>query len=822
MYFARSMSSRALAVCVTVWAAAGVGEQVVVQTNATAAGGTVSQSDVVLVDFEDRAFSPPLVRMAERGESVLQTLVTDTAMFWGLRYPDSEGRDEIVELPLTATARREAVRIAFERPIVKFAVTPSTADRGQLAVVMGSDAGATLLVFTRTADGSYLDANPETVDLPGAAVDLAWIPEPGLWAALCEPSGGPVLEVFRDGASDRVAVNLANPALTARRVVGIGDRIVVVASGYDVDRADGASISGVQVVHPTGRRELPCVFLQGELVSSPDAVMPVDAKRVWVATESRSTPGAVASLIRLNKGPAVESALNLPPASVAFRAVVAPGGGSALFACGRSLQHYAADGSLLGAHEFEAVVRALIWDRALIVGEENRLHRIAVEDLAPERTVHLFSGLVAEAGPISTPLPALGDADGDNVLDTVDPRPQDRAPALTVPRTVRLRSNALGRPARAIPAGLTIALRGYEFRLDVPGESGLVCEPTSGQLPAVLEVGMEAAYWSTGVQRTRAIPIVAELFEAGVPEPMSSATIRIVVERPPEVHGRVLVVQGGTPDAMNHLADLLRAPPQYYSVSTKATPALESLNDYQIVVIPLDAALAGRVPRVALERYVARGGALLITGSSTVASALNEAREWLAPFGIDVRSAAAALRAVPDDCDWCAVWSAAGLREGLLASVEPPGRVMFMPGRAAREGPLARAPLGRGRVVFAGSDGLFDAARTSPPIREALLDAVRWLARTRAEVLDRDGDGLADDVEDVNRNGIVDEGETDPSRADSDGDLVIDGLEDANGNGRVDEGETDPRNPDTDGDRIADGADARPALPGPPPGGESG
>ncbi|MFK7755460.1 MAG: Ig-like domain-containing protein, partial [Flavobacteriales bacterium] len=112
---------------------------------------------------------------------------------------------------------------------------------------------------------------------------------------------------------------------------------------------------------------------------------------------------------------------------------------------------------------------------------------------------------------------------------------------------------------------------------------------------------------------------------------------------------------------------------------------------------------------------------------------------------------------------------------------------------------------------------------------------------------DCDNDGLTNEEEDTNGNGIVDDNETDPNNADTDGDGIDDGeevlgndgiadsgdesdpldpcdpsvfaipgndcdndgisngLEDGNGNGIVDAGETDPANPDTDGDGLNDG-----------------
>ena len=103
------------------------------------------------------------------------------------------------------------------------------------------------------------------------------------------------------------------------------------------------------------------------------------------------------------------------------------------------------------------------------------------------------------------------------------------------------------------------------------------------------------------------------------------------------------------------------------------------------------------------------------------------------------------------------------------------------------------------------------------------------------EKADWDGDGLNDIAEDVNGNGIVDVGETDPYNwdtdgdglsdgidglsdsaedadalinaldLDSDGDFIPDGVEDADHDGQVDVGETDWLDADTDDDGLIDG-----------------
>jgi len=73
-------------------------------------------------------------------------------------------------------------------------------------------------------------------------------------------------------------------------------------------------------------------------------------------------------------------------------------------------------------------------------------------------------------------------------------------------------------------------------------------------------------------------------------------------------------------------------------------------------------------------------------------------------------------------------------------------------------------------------------------------DAVRFMP-----VGDSDDDGLSDDLEE----GMC----TDSNDGDSDDDGIPDGMEDVNHNGLLDSGETDPCNIDTDGDGIQDGTE---------------
>ena len=69
---------------------------------------------------------------------------------------------------------------------------------------------------------------------------------------------------------------------------------------------------------------------------------------------------------------------------------------------------------------------------------------------------------------------------------------------------------------------------------------------------------------------------------------------------------------------------------------------------------------------------------------------------------------------------------------------------------------------------------------------DGLCDLTEDLLGTDRHNPDTDGDGLSDAIEDDNRNGIVDPGETDPRLADTDGDGVNDGAEVAAGTNPLD------------------------------------
>jgi MYXO-CTERM domain-containing protein len=122
--------------------------------------------------------------------------------------------------------------------------------------------------------------------------------------------------------------------------------------------------------------------------------------------------------------------------------------------------------------------------------------------------------------------------------------------------------------------------------------------------------------------------------------------------------------------------------------------------------------------------------------------------------------------------------------------------------------------------VDSDNDGLFDGTESGRDCSSAATDASQGHCRPDADMgatktspvnPDTDGGGMRDGSEDVNLNGVVDNGETDPTAGhedddstltDTDGDGLSDALENAIG--------TDPNDTDSDDDGLPDGEEANP------------
>lgn len=115
-------------------------------------------------------------------------------------------------------------------------------------------------------------------------------------------------------------------------------------------------------------------------------------------------------------------------------------------------------------------------------------------------------------------------------------------------------------------------------------------------------------------------------------------------------------------------------------------------------------------------------------------------------------------------------------------------------------------------LTFRGNSAVFKLTTDSTGVAHgySIIDVKRALDTDGdgiSDILDPDddNDGLLDTQEDVNGNGIVDLGETNPKLADSDGDGLSDYYE-------LNVSHTDPTKRDTDADGVPDGMDANPTL----------
>jgi MYXO-CTERM domain-containing protein len=117
------------------------------------------------------------------------------------------------------------------------------------------------------------------------------------------------------------------------------------------------------------------------------------------------------------------------------------------------------------------------------------------------------------------------------------------------------------------------------------------------------------------------------------------------------------------------------------------------------------------------------------------------------------------------------------------------------------------------------NDGLFDGtevgntclnAATNKATGHCKPDANHGVTKTSAVRRDTDGGGASDGSEDANLNGLVDPGETDPTKASDDGKIT-----DSDGDGLGDKLEaklgSDPQDADTDDDGLLDGDEANPS-----------
>lgn len=657
-----------------------------------------------------------------------------------------------------------------------------------------------------------LSGRPAGVVFTAPDPDVTGTPMP-MVAAFCAPAdgGAPALSLCVPGSPQPQGHPLSeapgwDPACGSARALAVspgGARVAAAVSGAALDDPSGEPFSLVFFFDIFTCAWAPApVRLRGE--AGPDALhfLREDACRAGT-----TVPGTdFAYLARMDAGAGDEGWTKTGEAALTgaaegfLFASVPDGGDTAAVVLGRRLEIWPEGVRGAGpSRAFAAPVRALAWDGdTLLAGEASRVYRLDPAT-AEGPAVTLQSGQVTAI----VPLP-----------DTGESADAPAAPPAVAPQAVELRGAAAGRELRALniaaPPGAA-----WTVEYNPAAMPWLVLHPRAGTGPGTVYLGADPARLPAGAAtegflRTR----VAGAGAADTLVRVRAAETRVA---------RMLWVcpGGGAEDGWPALRAWLSGPPAHLSHTSAAAPLSGGLGAWRVVAANARALASGYFARQQLQDHVSGGGGLLVVGGGTdTARAL---ALWLAPFGIAVGDEPAAAEGPAADARggplrfWPELPAGGAVGFSMLEpGPRPPGRPLadFHQVRGSGGGPavfMARA-FGHGRVAALSSPALLDAAERGDAAAARFVEQLAvWLARGAAETADMDGDGLADDLEDVNGNGARDPGETDWLRDDGDGDGVPDGMEDWNRNGVVDPGETDPRNADSDGDGVGDGADPDPA-----------
>ncbi|HOV32038.1 MAG TPA: IPT/TIG domain-containing protein [Candidatus Hydrogenedens sp.] len=273
------------------------------------------------------------------------------------------------------------------------------------------------------------------------------------------------------------------------------------------------------------------------------------------------------------------------------------------------------------------------------------------------------------------------------------------------------------------------------------------------------------------------------------------------------------------PRELKHFGDLLAETPFYFSMEEISEPiGGNDLSYYGIVIVEARAIAMGIVSVKDLLDYISGGGNVLMLGDYWREGDPTLFNYWLSPIGISYDPKQRVDGVIPIDTETMInsnVKEIPIIGGGTLKSVSKtnatsnPANQNTSP--TIKQVSFIARDYDYGKISILSARTPLSSAKLSDPVNKTFaMQLFQWLSYSRTQYIDTDGDGLQDMLEDRNRNGIVDEGETNPYVKDSDEDGIPDGKEDRNRNGLWDEDETDPTCPDSNGDSIWDGADIYP------------
>lgn len=560
-------------------------------------------------------------------------------------------------------------------------------------------------------------------------------------------------------------------------------------------------------------------------------ITPGNGSAAWIATRNPTSAFGFVTYIELDQnGPTIKDDPSYSTCDAAPVVAANPETGRAAIAVGNRLETRTAGEGVTERREFNAAIGAVAWsDSAILLGEGGRFHRLDADDLSVATTVQLQTGRIDAI--VTIPPSALeldgdaqsqnADSDDDGVLDGVDPDVGAPNAVLRVNPRMYLRARAAGYERRLLRIDSVPRIDGqWSIHVDEAAAPWLHVGGNNGAIPGGPQLRLDPGLLPRSSDAVVTIDVHAV-----------DADNRVYAGSPAQV--RVTVLDNAAPvrriawifgDAANRervqsLADTLSGAPLHFTHEYADSGAMIDAQRVGVVVMDEAAADQSLVTRRAITEFVRTGGSLVFVRAAAPDTLARSTAEWLRPFGVmlsngdALQQGAAVLPTHPLARLWQPSWKTVA---GRAFSVESSAATVLAANDREPDAAFASTGhYGLGRTaVFASPSILFDAGPTHRRLAVALFS---WLSRASFSddpgQRDSDGDTLPDWLEDRNRDGVHDPGETDWMNPDTDGDGIPDGSEDINLNGAFDAGETSPLSLDTDGDGIWDGADATPIPP---------
>lgn len=634
-----------------------------------------------------------------------------------------------------------------------------------------------------------------------------------------------------------------------------GAYLFVLTSGYATDAPSGQAVSWVHVFDTTQLNEIgPPVDLVGVPTKGDRSLYPAADSTCWVASRTPGTDFGYVSNVGVWKGvPKLVSHVPIVGVNRSLRLAPAPTGNGLAVAWDEHMEIWNEGKPGAAPIAYPAPIGAVLWEsRGVFLGEGGRIHKISPATGESFFTVQLQSGQVTglilaptvagqrrdtdrhgvsdvlEAGFEASP--TLRDRDGAQIPHTLDPAPVTASPRFSVPARVTFRGEAVGHELRTVVLDTPYG-KGRKWWLNYDDSSmpWLRIYPLKGVLPDSVFLGIDPAVYQPllPVFTSGKVSFHLEGEYPGMEASGSPANIDVRITPVKSRLRRILwilsqdaptlsVRSTRNPHELGAVVGLLSGPPHHFTHQEVTGPIETSLHRYAIIALETRAAAQGAMTRHVILDYVAQGGALLLIGQYDTELDSSSLARWLAPVGVRIspNENVSGRFESRSDHELCRFWKNLDVRDGCGVYVDRKASILVPVSDSSELSVFSQFAYGLGRIVVLAASTPLERASIHTGVGRAFASSLfEWLARSRKEIDDQDGDGLPDGLEDSNNNGIRDPGETDHLSADTDEDGIPDGFEDINRNGQLDDGETSPLNRDSDGDGIADGADARPLPP---------